>query len=72
MSFWQTAMTTTKASELRAFPPIEDSIDFIKQVDWEDVGVRIRGGIRNLLLVAMKLSESSYDMHSYFLKKLDD
>ena len=64
-------MTTTKATELRSFPPIEDGIDFIKQVDWEEFGTRFRGGIRNLLLVALKFSEASYDMHSYFLKKLD-
>ena len=43
-------MTTTKATELRSFPPIEDGIDFIKQVDWEEFGTRFKGGIRNLLL----------------------
>ena len=60
------------SSELRSFPPADDAIDFIKQVDWHDVRVRFRNGIKNLLLVAMVVSEKSYDFHAYLAEKLDD
>ena len=65
--FSQTTMTT---SELRAFPPVSDSIDFIKQVDWQDVRTRTRNGVKNLLLVAAAISEKSYEFHIWLAKKL--
>ena len=64
-------MTIAKSTELRAFPPVSDSIDFVKQVDWDEFGVRFKGGVRNLLVTALKVSEASYDLHAYLLKKLD-
>ena len=30
----------TSSSELRAFPPVEDAIEFIKGIDWENVRYR--------------------------------
>ena len=58
------------SSELRAFPPAEDAIDFIKQVDWNDVRIRTKNGVRNLLLVAAAISEKSFDFHIWLAKKL--
>ena len=55
-------MTT---SELRSYPPVDDAIDYIKAIDWEDVSVRTRKGIGALLRFAMKLSEWSYEFHNH-------
>ena len=63
----QTTMTT---SQLRSFPPADDAIDFIKQVDWQDVGLRTKNGVKNLLLVAAAISEKSFDFHIWLAKKL--
>lgn len=52
-------MTT---SELRSFPPVEDSIDFIKQVDWEDVRRRCRAGFNNCGLVVAVIGEKMHDV----------
>ncbi len=58
------------SSELRSFPPASDTIDFIKQVDWQDVLVRTKNGVKNLLLVAAAISEKSFDLHIWLAKKL--
>ncbi len=50
---------------------MDDSIDFIKQVDWNDVLVRTKNGVKNLLLVAAALSERSFDLHIWLAKQLD-
>ena len=55
-------MTT---SELRSYPPVDDAIDFIKGINWKDVGVRIGKGTGYALLFAMKLSEWSYEFHNH-------
>lgn len=62
-------MTT---SELRSFPPVTDSIDFVKQVDWQDVKVRTLNGVKNVLLVAIAISEKSFDLHTWLYKQLDN
>ena len=51
--------------ELASFPPVDDAIDFVKGIDWQDVGVRITKGTGALLLFAMKLSEWSYEFHNH-------
>lgn len=61
----------TSSTELKSFPPLDDSIDFIKQVDWADVRVRTKNGLKNLLLLAAAFSERSYDLHIWLAKKLD-
>lgn len=62
-------MTT---SELRSFPPVTDTIDFVKQVDWQDVKVRTLNGVKNVLLVAVAISEKSFDFHTWLYKQLDN
>ena len=49
------------SSELRSFPPVTDSIDFIKQVDWTDVRRRCRAGVNNCGLVIAVLGEKLHD-----------
>ena len=58
------------SSELRSFPPADDAIDFIKQVDWEDVRLRTKNGLKNLVLLAAAFSEKSFDFHIWLAKKL--
>ena len=59
-----TSISTAKPekSELRSFPPLEDGIDFIKQVDWQDVRRRCRAGINNCGLVIAVIGEKVHDV----------
>ena len=52
-------MTT---SELKAFPPVNDTIDFVKQVDWKDVRRRVRAGFNNCGLVIAVVGEKCHDL----------
>lgn len=55
-------MSTT---ELRSFPPVSDSIDFVKQIDWQDVRNRLRKGV-NLTGVAIAvLGEKLHDFGTF-------
>ena len=51
-------MTT---SELKSFPPVTDTIDFVKQVDWQDVRRRLRAGFNNVGLVIAVVGEKIHD-----------
>ena len=44
-----------------AFPPVSDSIDFIKDVDWQDVRRRCRAGLNNVGLVIAVIGEKLHD-----------
>jgi len=52
-------MSTT---ELRAFPPVSDSIDFVKQIDWQDVRNRLRKGINFTGVAIAVLGEKLHDL----------
>ena len=65
--FHKVTMTT---SQLKSFPPLDDSIDFIKQVDWTDVQIRTKNGLKNVLLMAAAFSEKSFEFHIWLAKKL--
>ena len=56
-----TSEESTK-TEFRSFPPVTDTIDFIKQVDWEDVRRRSRAGLNNVGLVVAVLGEKIHDL----------
>ena len=58
--------------ELRSYPPVDDAINFLKGINWSELGSRIRVGTSNLLLFAMKFSEKSYDFHEYLYTRLND
>ena len=54
--------------ELRSFPPVEDTIDFIKEVDWKDVRRRCRAGVNNVGLVIAVVGEKMHDFGAYLAK----
>ena len=62
--------TSGKASP--SYPPVDDAINFLKGINWSDLGSRIRVGTSNLLLFAMKFSEKSYDFHEYLYTRLNE
>ena len=49
-------------SELKSFPPVTDTIVWIKQVDWAEVRHRCRGGLNNVGLVLTVLGEKVHDL----------
>ena len=44
-----------------SFPPVSDTIVWIKQVDWADVRQRCRGGLNNVGLVLAVVGEKLHD-----------
>ncbi len=55
-------MSTT---ELRAFPPVSDTVDYVKQIDWQDVRNRLRKGV-NLTGVAIAVvGEKLHDLGTF-------
>lgn len=54
--------------DLKSFPPIDDTIVFIKQVDWNDVRDRLRGGLNNVGLVLAVIGEKTYDLGAWLAK----
>jgi hypothetical protein len=68
MSFGYYSMTTItsqKSAELKAFPPITDTVVWIKQVDWADVRQRCRGGVNNVGLVLAVTGEKIHDLGAW-------
>ena len=55
-------MTT---SELKSFPPVTDTIAWIKQVDWAEVRHRCRGGLNNVGLVLAVVGEKLHDFGAW-------
>ncbi len=53
------------ASKTPAFPPVSDTIVWIKQVDWADVRRRCRSGLNNVGLVVAVVGEKIYDLGAY-------
>lgn len=51
--------------ELKSFPPVTDTIVWIKQVDWTDVRRRCRGGLNNVGLVLAVVGEKLHDFGSW-------
>ena len=48
-----------------AFPPVTDTIVWIKHVDWSDVRRRCRGGVNNVGLVLAVVGEKLHDFGAY-------
>lgn len=55
-------MTT---SEFKSFPPVTDTIDWVKQVDWQDVRRRCRAGFNNVGLVIAVTGEKIHDLGAW-------
>jgi len=49
----------------KAFPPVTDTIVWIKQVDWADVRRRCRAGLNNVGLVLAVTGEKIHDFGCY-------
>lgn len=48
-----------------SFPPVTDTIVWIKQVDWADVRNRCRGGVNNVGLVLAVAGEKIHDLGAW-------
>ena len=55
-------------SDLKSFPPVTDTIVWIKQVDWEEVGMRCKGGLNNVGLVLAVTGEKLHDFGCWLAK----
>ena len=53
------------ASKTPSFPPLDDTIVFIKQVDWADVRRRSRAGLNNVGLVLAVIGEKIHDFGAF-------
>ena len=52
----------TSTTQLKAFPPVSDTIVWFKQVDWAEVRNRCRGGVNNVGLVLAVCGEKVHDL----------
>ena len=55
-------MTT---SELRSFPPVDDALAFVKNIDWANVRNRTRKGLNNCGLVIAVVGEKIHDLGAW-------
>ena len=55
-------IVSSSAKDYKAFPPVTDTIVWIKQVDWADVRQRCRGGLNNVGLVLAVIGEKTHDL----------
>ena len=58
----------SSSSELRSFPPVSDTIDFVKQVDWKEVRQKCRAGLNNCGLVIAVIGEKIHDLGAFIAK----
>lgn len=56
------ALSDSGKGSTKSFPPISDTIAFIKDVDWDEVKERCRGGVNNVGLVLAVLGEKVHDL----------
>ena len=62
MSFRLITLTQTNYP---AFPPVSDTIVWVKQIDWADVRQRCRGGVNNVGLVLAVVGEKIHDAGAF-------
>jgi len=55
----------TSTTQLKAFPPVSDTIVWVKQVDWAEVRNRCRGGVNNVGLVLAVCGEKIHDVGAF-------
>ena len=48
-----------------SFPPVDDAVNFIKNIDWLDVRQRSRRGINNVGLVIAVLGEKLHEFGTF-------
>ena len=62
MTIISTADSTKAATTDAAFPPVTDTIQWFKDVDWADVRRRGRDGLNNVGLVVAVIGEKIHDL----------
>jgi hypothetical protein len=55
-------------NDFKSFPPVTDTIVWIKQVDWEEVGMRCKDGLNNVGLVLAVTGEKLHDLGCWLAK----
>lgn len=48
-----------------SFPPVDDAVNYVRNIDWADVRKRTRKGINNVGLVVAILGEKIHDLGAY-------
>ena len=56
---------TTSLMTTKSFPPVDDAISFVQNIDWSDVRKRSRRGINNVGLVLAVLGEKLHEFGVY-------
>ena len=56
---------TWSLTEPKSFPPVDDAITFIKNIDWNDVRSRARRGVNNVGLVVAVIGEKVHDFGAF-------
>tara|TARA_B100000073_G_scaffold55416_1_gene41036 strand:+ start:1320 stop:1595 length:276 start_codon:yes stop_codon:yes gene_type:complete len=54
-----------------SFPPVDDAITWLENVDWTNVGQKSRKIISQMIMFAMKFSEKSYDFHEWLYNRVN-
>ncbi len=49
----------------KSFPPVDDAISFVQNIDWSDVRKRSRRGVNNVGLVLAVLGEKLHEFGVY-------
>ena len=62
------AIEESEEKDLKPFPPVTDTIVWLKQVDWQEVGMRCKGGLNNVGLVLAVTGEKLYDFGTWLAK----
>jgi len=62
---------STVKADSPSFPPVDDAITYLENVNWTNVGSRTRKGLGNLILFAAQFSEKSYEFHMWLYARLN-
>ena len=54
-----------------SFPPVDDAITWLENVDWTNVGQKSRKIISQMIMFAMTFSEKSYDFHKWLYTRVN-
>ena len=57
--------STMTTSELKAFPPVNDAVNWFQGIDWADVRKRSRRGVNNVGLVLAGIGEKLHELGCY-------
>lgn len=58
-------MTTTTGKTNPSFPPVDDAITYVKNIDWVNVRQRAHKGLNNVGMVIAIVGEKIHDFGSF-------